>query len=104
MPISNANEIDLTMSKDDSVYLAIVDHLPWSDEKIVDALVPKLNCYVNYIVSGQLVENVPDAKDKPVGIILVSTENPEGRFRTAVEGLAELLAEHGIAFGLEKDM
>lgn len=52
--------------KNNEVVLAISDHLPWTAEDTIhhlNMLQDKLNTYLAFIESGELLERYPDAKE-----------------------------------------
>jgi hypothetical protein len=67
------------------VVLTIVDHLPWEDAAHLQMLQAKLNRYLGFIESGELVSNCPDAAGRSVRIDVICHHNPS---TVAVEFLA----------------
>jgi hypothetical protein len=61
-----------------NVVLTISDHLDWSDTIAHQtALQAKLNKYLSFIESGELLMRYPDAKDRRVTIKVVSKFKPD---------------------------
>lgn len=60
-------------SKTGDVVLTITDHLNWTDDADNHQflLQEKLNAYLSYIESGEMIESYPAAKGKPVLIDVV---------------------------------
>jgi hypothetical protein len=78
MSIDNIKVVDFTGVDKESgdVILTISDHLPWTDSisenrNHLNLLEGKINTYLQFIESGQLVEDYPDAKGKKVVINVV---------------------------------
>ena len=73
--------IDRIDSTDDIVYLYIEDDMGWNDKLEYThllALQAKLNGYLDYVEAGQLYKDMPEAKEKPVEVIIESIyEAPE---------------------------
>jgi hypothetical protein len=75
MTIEQTDTIDFVTIKQDSgdVWLSISDHLPWDigegDHLLL--LQGKLNAYLRFIESGELVSKIPQAKERSVIIDLV---------------------------------
>lgn len=101
MTIEQKNKIDIAMTRDDQYLLAIVDHLPWEVEKLTDLLPPKINSYLNYILSGELVKNTPEAETMKPGIMLICSEKPPAEFVTVLNDLGDQLAKLGVTFEYE---
>jgi hypothetical protein len=54
------------------VTLAISDHLDWSEEnEHLVLLQNKINTYLRFLESGEILENYPQAKGKPCSIEIV---------------------------------
>ena len=75
MSIDETDKIDFTSIDNASgdLWLTISDHLPW-DENEGDHLVllqDKLNAYLRYVESGEVFENVPEAKGRAIVINIV---------------------------------
>jgi len=75
MTVAEPKKIDFTaISKDRThVALVIVDHLDWltNEGEHLLMLQDKLNSYLEFIESGELVQNVPRAKGLPVIISIM---------------------------------
>jgi uncharacterized protein DUF6572 len=62
------------------VVLTVSDHLDWSDSiQHQTILQAKLNRYLAFVESGELLEKYPDAKDRPVALRLVFKYKPDKR-------------------------
>jgi hypothetical protein len=76
MSIEQEDTIDfVTIDKaTGKVWLTISDHLPWlPDEDIHLALLQnKLNSYLRFIESGEIISSVPDAKGREIVIKLIA--------------------------------
>ena len=84
MTIEQTNTIDFVTIHDASgdVWLTISDHLPWdTDEgRHLVLLQEKLNAYLRFIESGELVEKFPEATARKIVINLV------GKFYLSEQG------------------
>jgi hypothetical protein len=78
MSILENNVIDSVICSEDSdeVVLLITDHMDWSNihEHLI-MLQQKLNTYVQFVESGQLLENFPESKGKDVKILVVGNQD-----------------------------
>ena len=110
MTIEETNKIDIISAFPGGgvVYLSVVDHLPWSDpqggaisvEEHLYLLQEKLNAYLEYVDSGALAQDVPDAATKKV-VFLYHHKYPIPPGAQEVIGkMRVFLEEHGIGFSL----
>jgi hypothetical protein len=67
------------------VILTVSDHLPWDDDNHLLTLQTKLNRYLDFIESGELLEKYPDAKGRPVRIDVVCQFAPSDMARRFLE-------------------
>ena len=65
MAVDEPNSIDfVSTAADRTVTLSVSDHLPWSAEtEHLTQLEAKLNRYMDFINSGELVDKFPDTAD-----------------------------------------
>jgi len=92
MAVDNSDLIDSCGIDKDSgdAVLNIADHLPWSDEGHLIALQAKINRYLDFIESGQLIGDYPAARGRPVRIAIWCKYPPDERGREFI-GKAETL-------------
>ena len=99
MPIDNPEKVDgLGMDKaTGEAVLLIADHLDWSDLDVhADLLTQKIEAYLNFIRSGQLMRVLPEAEGQPVKIALYHQHEPSSRGKQLLENAKAQLAELGI--------
>jgi len=60
------------------VVLSIADHLPWSDTAHLAALQAKINRYLDFIESGQLIDDYPASKGRSICIAVWFKWPPDG--------------------------
>ena len=82
MPPAGANILDektvdfVVLEKEDAtVYLDIVQHLPWNDETY-QRLDRKVDNYVRYVTSGTLLKQYPQLAGRAIAIRVVYVEPP----------------------------
>jgi len=94
MAVDDFERIDIVSSDDEgSVVLIVSDHLDWSDSiSHQRTLQRKLNVYLVFVKSGELLEKFPDAVGKPVvlRVVALHAPDPDGaeflrRVRVAIE-------------------
>ena len=70
MSIDQIDKIDFISTKSDgNIELTISDHIDWIDENEHFIIIQdKLNSYLNFIESGQLLEEYPNSKNKNIDI------------------------------------
>ena len=81
MPVDKPEVVDIIGLPPNAelVALTISDHLRWEDSRgHLTALQEKLNRYLAFIESGELLEKYPDATGKPVQIDIVFKYRPSG--------------------------
>jgi len=61
----------------DQALLVMVEYRDWSKGNILEDLQEKLDCYLSYVLDGQLKEDYPHLAGKPVHIQL-GTKHPPG--------------------------
>ncbi len=61
-----------------AVVLTIYDHVDWSDSRSHQLMLQaKLNSYLSFIESGELVDTYPNARARPVRICVVGKFEPD---------------------------
>ncbi|MBB4097478.1 DUF6572 domain-containing protein [Sphingomonas kyeonggiensis] len=81
------------------VVLNISDHLDWCEEAShLKALEDKVNAYLGYLESGQIVEDVPEAKGRRPVIAVHQQFVPTETAKLVLERLQVALDSHGIGF------
>lgn len=81
MSVEQIDKIDvISNSPNGKVELTIADHLEWNDEeRHLLILQEKLNSYINFIESGQILEDYPNAINKEIVISVVMKYTPTKR-------------------------
>ena len=81
------------------VVLNISDHLDWGEEAShLKALEEKVNAYLGYLESGQLIEDMPEAKGRRPMISIYHQFVPTETAKQLLERLQCALDSHGIGF------
>jgi hypothetical protein len=103
MSIEEPQKIDIVATRPGSkeVRLVITDHLPWSSEGThLLLLQEKLNTYIAFVESGQLLKltspKVP--LDPEIIVVIVAKHPPTSAAETFLERVKEVLS--GIGIGL----
>ncbi len=78
MTIEQSSVIDFITVDEASgeVWLTISDHLPWTESTHLPLLQDKLNAYLRFIESGELLKKTPQVAGHPVIINLVCKFKP----------------------------
>ncbi|MBP7002076.1 DUF6572 domain-containing protein [Amaricoccus sp.] len=98
MSVDQTDTIDFaTIDKDSGdLWLTISDHLPWGEEegRHLIILQNKINSYLEFIESGEILERIPDSRGRKIVINLISkyplsqrAETFLGKAQAAVEGV-----------------
>lgn len=100
MSIEQTDVIDLiTSDKDDGhITLIISDGLEWGADEHLLKLQAKLNSYLAFIQSGDLLRKYPVAKGKRVHLDLVCRFAPDDNSREFLQLCAEAIMDAGYQF------
>jgi len=101
MPVDNPGVVDIIGIPPDKslVALTISDHLDWSDShQHLTVLQEKLNRYLAFIESGELLRKYPDATGKPVRIDVVFKYRPSKEAERFLEEALTIITKAGFAF------
>ena len=81
------------------VILTISDHLDWKDgQEHLLALQEKLNTYLAFVESGELVASYPDAKERAVVIKVLFKFRPDEMGLQFLAGVKEAIRSAGLSF------
>ena len=81
------------------VVLTISDHLEWSENEHLLQLQEKVNTYLSFIESGELLSSYPDASGREVLINVVCKYPPDDRGVGFLRQVASVVDGAGIEFG-----
>jgi len=100
MAVDNPCVIDIVSQEPcGSFVLIISDHLDWLDsishQRILQA---KINRYLTFIKSGQILDQFPDAKDRKVAIRVVAKYEPDVAGLQFFERVKNAVAQTGLEF------
>jgi len=100
MSIDQPNTVDIiALGRENTVLLTISDHLDWTDVKShLYALQEKVNTYCQFIESGQLYNQMKEARDMRPVIEHVFFHEPPAAVAPTVTRLNSLLEERNILF------
>lgn len=99
MAIDDAGSIDVVSTDPQTgrVLLDIADHLDWVDEdRHLLMLEAKINAYISFIESGQLLESHPEAEGRQPEIHVACLHSPSVRARQFYHEASSVLAKIGI--------
>jgi hypothetical protein len=84
------------------VVLTISDHLDWADSVGRQAILQKkLNTYLAFVESGEILEQYPKAKDRPVAFKVVFRVPPDDSGQTFVAKAREVIESAGFTLSDE---
>jgi hypothetical protein len=102
MAVDQPNSIDLVTTGDGVVTLSVADHLDWANEYWhVEQLQAKLNCYLEFIDSGELVDKFPEAGDQRPCITVHFVYSPTAAARDFLLATASTIEAQGIGFSYD---
>lgn len=102
MSIEQTNSVDAIGIDNDNgfIVLTISDHLEWNEEHHY-LLQEKINSYLSFIESGELVVNYPSAEGKKVLIKIVCMFEPSESSLVFLGKINNALKQDGLMFCLE---
>ena len=97
MSIEQTKVIDVTgVDKCGNIILTISDHLPWdSGEDHLSLLQEKVNSYLSFIESGQVLEEYPNANNSKIIIDVVGKYELNSEARGFYECASEIINDAG---------
>src|SRR5580700_6819690 len=100
MAIDNPDVIDvISVAPEGSVVLTISDHLDWIDSvghRLI--LQAKINRYLAFVESGEILTSYPDAQGRPVRLEVVTQFEPDAAGRLFFQKVAAAIAQAGFDF------
>ena len=103
--VEQTNVVDYVGTSKDGheVILTISDQLEWDAEnKHLRLLQGKLNSYLRFIESGEILDAYPSAKGKPIVIKIYALHTPDGDVLEFLASNKNTIEEAGIGFRLEQ--
>jgi hypothetical protein len=97
MSVDEPNVVDVaSIDKAGYVVLTISDHLDWTDSvRHQTILQEKINHYLSFVESGEILEGYPDAKNRPVAIKVVFQHDPDDEGERFLERVKEVIEPAG---------
>ncbi len=80
-----------------NVVLTIMDHLQWSKEHLL-LLQEKLNTYLAFVESGELITSYHDAKERNVQISVVCKHAPDDDAKSFLDQIRNIVEGAGLKF------
>ena len=103
MTVSNTRVIDLlgVDKTTGNCTLTITDHLEWSDQEHLLVLQEKINTYLVFIESGEILEQYPEAKKNPIRINVVMLHEPTEEATNFLKQASIVISGAGFSFTWE---
>ena len=99
MSINQTNIIDaIGISHEGKVILTISDHHAWDETWHLQLLQDKINSYLQFIESGQIFEDYPNAASKELIIGIVMKYRPTSEAISFLEEAKEIIRVAGFGF------
>jgi len=99
MSVEEKDIIDFVSTKDNAVTLSIADHLSWDDEQDhLARLQDKLNCYLDFINSGELVDKFPKAADHKPFVCVHFVHSPTKTAKQFLEKASASIEAQSVGF------
>src|SRR5690606_21130206 len=101
MSIEDTQVIDFISARPNSgeVVLTVTDHLEWGESQHLVMLQDKLNSYLAFIESGEILECYPNAKGSKLRIEVVCKFPPDEEGRNFLGRAGEVVNKAGFVFG-----
>lgn len=101
MSVVDTDSIDaIGMEKEvKRVFLSIIDSLVWDNDDVhLFTLQEKINTYLYFIESGELLKALPDAAGFDIAIELILKHMPSDQAVTFFDKTSQILLDKGIVF------
>lgn len=99
MSINQTGVIDvISTSPEGNVVLNISDHHPWSEAWHLQLLQDKINAYLQFIESGQIINDYPAAAGKEIIIEAALKYEPTDEATSFLEKAKKVITSAGIGF------
>ena len=100
MSIEQTDVVDIisTERMTGNVVLTISDHLDWSDSTAHQLLLQsKLNRYLAFVESGEILESYPNAKDRPIAFSVIFKFPPDEGGRAFLAKVRPIIESAGFS-------
>ena len=99
MSVNQTDTVDLiSTTPDGKVMLTISDHQSWDETWHLQLLQDKINSYLQFIESGQIYEDYPNAAGREIIIATVMKFEPNEDGTSFLEKAKEIINKAGIGF------
>lgn len=99
MSLNQTHTVDLISTRPDGkVMLTISDHHSWDETWHRQLLQDKINSYLQFIESGQIFEDYPDAEGREIMISTAMKFEPNEEGTPFLEKAKEIVNKAGIGF------
>ncbi len=104
MSVTDTHSIDaISVEKNSGAcVLTITDHLEWGDDEHLFLLQEKLNGYLAFVESGEILEHVQDAQERDMHVNIVMLHAPDDKALKFLGAAAETIK--GAGFTLRWDL
>lgn len=77
------------------VHLLVADHLDWDGEHLL-VLQEKINCYLSFVESGEILDMLPESKGRDIQIDLITKYKPPEEALHFLEQAQAILEQAGL--------
>jgi hypothetical protein len=101
MSVEDTNSVDVVSvdKQKGEVILTVSDHLDWSDIQTHESILQaKLNAYLRFVESGEILQSYPEAKDRRVVIAVVFKFPPGREAQEFLARVREVIKSAGMEF------
>ena len=104
MSVEQSDVVDIVSldERTGHVVLSISDHLDWSDARVHEAVLQrKLNTYLAFVESGEILKSYPKSKDRPVTFSIVFKFRPSPEGQAFLDKVKKIIESAGFGFRYE---
>ncbi len=103
MSVAQTNVVDAiyTDTETGRAILTVINHLDWEDKEHFLTLQEKLNAYLRFVESGELLDSYPDAQGCDVLINVVCKYAPTDEAKSFLNKVKDVIEGAGIKFTYE---
>jgi hypothetical protein len=101
MSIEDTSVVDFIGHNDNVVTLTVTDHLEWGNDEHLLLLQEKLNTYLAFIESDELLSAYPQSENKKKHISVVCKFPPDEQAETLFSNCRVIIENAGFSFSYE---
>ncbi|VUD51023.1 hypothetical protein TDB9533_01338 [Thalassocella blandensis] len=102
MALLDSDTVDaISINSEGEVVLSVIDELPWDENKHLVLLQDKINAYIRFVESGEILDSYPKAKGKSIVFKVISKFEIDESGMDFINKLKPILSDINIAIRYE---